>query len=247
MAAIKLRRQGLGGEGTLWDTVEKVESAHLEVPEEASALGVCHVGPRRDGSRARRGPDVGISVSSDAHHTRLPVFLQRGSHVCESLLTEHSRRARDLQRQRERQDVRGSGIFASSESQRIGSAPNGMNELIRSRRCSCLAFSQLQTSLFITGHPSVNDEDDLKPFKGLFSIWDASQPSCPLWVLEATGDQPTAACFSLTQSYLILGAMADGAVHLWDLREDNGVHRDKDAVDLGIEKGIRKPGYSSNR
>lgn len=37
-----------------------------------------------------------------------------------------------------------------------------------------------------------------------------------------------------------------GSIHVWDLREHSSIHNNRDAVDLGIAKGIRKPCFSSH-
>ena len=55
----------------------------------------------------------------------------------------------------------------------------------------------------------------------------------------------TCCTFSSTQSYLLLGGTEEGSLHLWDLRELSSLHKDRDATDLGIEKGIRKPCFST--
>ncbi|KAJ1405527.1 hypothetical protein B484DRAFT_214440, partial [Ochromonadaceae sp. CCMP2298] len=76
-------------------------------------------------------------------------------------------------------------------------------------------------------------------------VWDVASPGGPLYVLEGAG-QPTCCCFSSTQSHLLLGATEEGALHLWDLRERASLHRDRDARDLQIAAGIRKPSYSTH-
>lgn len=91
-----------------------------------------------------------------------------------------------------------------------------------------------------------------------------------MWVLESSG-QPTSCAFSATQSYIVIGGTDEGSVVLWDLREPTSRHADRyhhviiiqtevaigidlmkvcdadrDSIDLGIERGIRKPSYSSH-
>ena len=42
-----------------------------------------------------------------------------------------------------------------------------------------------------------------------------------------------------------MGGTVEGTLHLWDLRESSAIHKDRDSTDLGIERGIRKPCYST--
>jgi hypothetical protein len=87
---------------------------------------------------------------------------------------------------------------------------------------------------------------DLRASKGLVSVWDtAVSPGYPLYLLECTG-QPSACCFSISQWHIVLAGTLDGSLHLWDLRESGASHQDRDAQDLKITKGIRKPSYSTH-
>lgn len=63
-------------------------------------------------------------------------------------------------------------------------------------------------------------------------------------MLEGASDVKIA-CFSSCQSHFVLGGCADGSLLLWDLREASTNHQDRDAIDLKIQRGIRKPSYST--
>mgnify|MGYP000020562972 CR=1 FL=1 len=119
------------------------------------------------------------------------------------------------------------GVFGAEQWTTFGTdATSGANELIRGRPCVSLRFSSLQPNLVLSVHPSTDDDDDLRPLKGLYGIWDVTSPDAPSFVLEGAG-VPTSACFSGSQTYLVLGGTAEGALHLWDLREPNHLHRDR--------------------
>jgi hypothetical protein len=186
------------------------------------------------------------NVANDASTTqRLGTFLQKASLVCDRLLQEKKQRSEEYKADKGDTDK---GIFNSDRPWiSLGTdLTNGSIELIRARNCVSMCFSPLQPSLLITSHPSVDDEEDLKPSRGLYCLWDVSSPEAPYFIMESSG-VPTCACFSGSQTYIILAGTEEGALHLWDLREENHIHRDRDAIDLGIERGIRKPCYSSNR
>ena len=87
-------------------------------------------------------------------------------------------------------------------------------------------------------------DEDLRPQKGVYCVWDLLTPGAPVFVLTAPG-QPTSCCFSASQAYLLLGATQEGTLHLWDLREPSALHRDRDSRDLAIDKGIRSPCFST--
>lgn len=92
---------------------------------------------------------------------------------------------------------------------------------------------------------SPEEEEDLRPGKGLVSLWDALWiPHTPAYILQTSGE-PTSVSFSSTQSFLVIVGCAEGSIHLFDLRENADFHRDQDSVDLKIDKGIRKPCYST--
>lgn len=176
---------------------------------------------------------------------KLSEFLQRSSLICETILTEQNRNraAGDKQNSRETK-------LLSSPWEALGSdAKNGANEFIRLRKTIVARFSQLQPSQLLCCHPYPLSEkaemDDLRPRKGLFSVWDAISPSGPSYLLEASG-QPSACCFSATQATIIVGGTTDGCLHLWDLRESASVHKDKDSIEMGVSRGVRKPSYSTH-
>ena len=109
----------------------------------------------------------------------------------------------------------------------------------------CVKFNQSSSNTLITVHPADEAlEDDLRPYKGLLCIWNTASPSAPDWILECSGT-PTSASFSSTQSFIVAAGTAEGVIYLWDLREAASIHRDRDATDLGIDRGIRRPSYST--
>jgi len=132
-----------------------------------------------------------------------------------------------------------------------GDKANGANELINTRKAVSLRFSSLNSNLIVAAYQYPPPEDDpeldvdLKPFKGLYCIWDLSNPGGPSFILEAAG-QPTCCCFSGSQHHIVIAGTKEGSLHLWDLRESSFVHKDRDAIDLKIAKGIRKPSYSTH-
>jgi hypothetical protein len=95
-------------------------------------------------------------------------------------------------------------------------------------------------------------------------------PASPLWVLQSVGI-PTCCVFSNSETYLLIGGTAEGNICMWDLREKNSIHKSKyiiltfallhsyyiwifndllkycrDSLDMGIERGIRKPCFVSH-
>jgi WD40 repeat protein len=62
--------------------------------------------------------------------------------------------------------------------------------------------------------------------QGLYSIWDVFTPGAPVHVLAASG-QPTCCCFSSAQTFLLLAGTAEGSLHLWDLRENTLIHKER--------------------
>lgn len=197
--------------------------------------------------------------------SRMTTFLQRASRVMESLLDEdlfaEGKKASSSQfNTMESKDLKGSSnscrcpMFSKEfDWERIGTLMgDGSNELIRSRMTSFLRFSELQPHVLLTIHPYVPPppgqddlDEDLRPFKSLYAIWETGRTQSPAYLLESSGS-PTCAAFSKTQSYLVAAGTAEGGLFLWDLRENHSIHKDRDAVDLHIDRGIRKPCYSTH-
>jgi hypothetical protein len=125
---------------------------------------------------------------------------------------------------------------------------SGENELIRLRTTVAMKFSTLHPYVLLTVHPPATGDaaaEDLRPNKALYCIWDVTNPGSPSYILESSGI-PTCCSFSDSQTYIVVCGTAEGSIYLWDLREDNATHRDRDSIDLGIERGIRKACYSAN-
>ena len=91
----------------------------------------------------------------------------------------------------------------------------------------------------------MNNDEDLLPYKAVLCVWDTTQHNAPPSFVLTSAGHPTCCTFSSSQSYLLLGGTEEGSLHLWDLRESSSIHKDRDAVDLGIERGIRKPCFST--
>lgn len=88
--------------------------------------------------------------------------------------------------------------------------------------------------------------------KALYCIWDASQtqespsvPIPPMYVLESSGI-PTACTFSKSQTFIVLAGTLEGCLYLWDLREASAYHKNILSEENNIDRGIRKPCYSTN-
>jgi hypothetical protein len=80
--------------------------------------------------------------------------------------------------------------------------------------------------------------------QGIYCIWSLSAPGAPAVVLEGSG-QPSCCSFSSTQTNILTAGTSEGTIHLWDLRESNTLHANRDTIDLRIAKGLRKPCYST--
>ena len=230
--------------------------------KEASLRGIRLTADESEGATAafRAGVKVGVGVgvgtgtyddtsdSMGTGATRLTPFLQRSSMVCERLIDEErSARSGDggVSKYSDKPSRQDSLFKEGSVWTELATGTNGANELIRNRAVNCIQFSVLQPNLLCTAHPFVaSDEDDLLPFKGIYCVWDINHPTEPTYVLAASG-QPTACSFSASQTFLIIAGTSEGTLHMWDMREATAIHKDRDAVDLGIERGIRKPCYSS--
>ncbi len=252
MKAITLRKQDKFNDKNLGNTLfEVLHEVQLE-------SGIINSNPNTSNVIQRKNRGGERDKYGNQDHTQLGPFLQQSSRVCETILDEQNARTRD--RQGNRDDTMGANgdrsLFDSSGSRRMqwlavgGDEGNGANELIRQRRCVAIRFSPLQPGTFVTVHPPPSieedvNQEDLKPHKGLLCIWDVSQPDYPTWVLECSGS-PVCAVFSASQSFLLVAGTSEGVVHMWDLREPNKIHKDRDAIDLGIERGVRKPCSSSN-
>lgn len=120
-------------------------------------------------------------------------------------------------------------------------------EYVRTRPVSFIQFSSLQPNVLITGHPPPEDEraeEDLKPNSALYCVWDVTSPASPIRLLSSPGF-PTAAAFSAGQSFLVLAGTLEGSLHLWDLRESNALHIDRDAADLKVYTGVRRACYTA--
>lgn len=220
---------------------------------------------RKDGGRRdfSGGPSIlqeaGVAISSGSSMTddtagiSLVRFVQQSSQLCLALLEEKNGTDRG-RRHRAESDAATGGTALFSAGCRwevLGqAAANGANELVRTRKVSSVKFSALQPHVLMSSHPPPSsDEDpegeDLRPLKGLYCVWDVTLPGQPSFVLEASG-APSCCCASAAQSYIFAAGTAEGSVHLWDLREDPSLHRDSDSIDLGIERGIRRPCYSAH-
>jgi len=174
------------------------------------------------------------------------VFLQNSSQLIETIIEEERIANHDVSKN----SSKGQTLFSDDEWVTLGVSDLaiGENELICNRNVSALKFSNIQSYLLMAAYPyPLNDNDDLRQLRGLYAIWDtsASPPSAPSHILEASG-QPTAVCFSDSQSYIVIAGTDEGSLHLWDLREKNSEHCDSDSIDLEIKRGIRKPCYSAN-
>jgi hypothetical protein len=182
-------------------------------------------------------------------------FLQKSSRVMEHLIDESSEYYGHLdkksahQESKSRDSLFSKGIFQEESSwQALGhQAGDGANELIRARATVVVRYSELQPFLLLTAHPPplVDVADDLRPFKSLYALWEVNNPAAPVFILESQGS-PTCAAFSRSQTYLVLAGTAEGCLYMWDLRESAAHHKDRDAIDLKIERGIRKPCYSTH-
>lgn len=127
---------------------------------------------------------------------------------------------------------------------------SGSNELLRLRSITAVKFSDLQPNLMVTTHPPLNllnehGGEDLRPEKALYAVWDVTSPSKPIYLLESHGI-PASITFSRTLWYLLVAGTSEGCLYMWDLREQATLHKDRDAIDLKIERGIRKPCYSTH-
>ncbi|RYH22442.1 hypothetical protein EON65_19225 [archaeon] len=61
----------------------------------------------------------------------------------------------------------------------------------------------------------------------MISVWDlVTSSGAPLYILESAS-QVTCACFSSTQTHIVVAGTWDGSIHLWDLRESSSLHHDK--------------------
>jgi len=200
----------------------------------------------------------------EQNSNRLNLFLQASSQLCEDLLQEqsnanlanrsesraHSSNAKSLfssevksggssEEEKEGDDDRKWVLFGGDQSE-------GSNELVRLRAVSSVCFSPLQAHLLLSSHPyKEDDEEDLRPYRGIYCVWSTTMPGAPSVVLEASG-QPTCCSFSGSQTFIVVGGTAEGTLHLWDLRESNSLHANRDTIDLRIAKGLRKPCYSTH-
>jgi hypothetical protein len=177
--------------------------------------------------------------------TRLNSFLQSAAQVCERLIEEDAMQNPE-RGHIDRSSTHGSLFSDDSQWTSVASNLSGATELIRMRKITGCKFSSLQPQLLLTMHPyDEKDEDDLMPYKGLFCVWNVTTPSAPPnFVLVGAGN-PSCCSFSSTQTFLICAGTDEGTLHLWDLREASALHRDRDAIDLGIDRGIRKACYST--
>jgi len=230
---------------------KQADKAGIRLTPEESASVTATLRGNADGSRAAssKSTTTGTSMEEEegisSNATRLPPFLQRASQVCERLLSDEQLRKNGGASKNNRNTTNSSFFSARSQWEELGTSVNGANELVRLRGVTAMQFSGLQPHLLCTAHPyEPGDEEDLLPHKGVYCVWDVSSPGEPVFALCASG-QPTSCAFSATQTFLVVGGTSEGTLHLWDLREASAVHRDKDAADLGIERGIRKPCYSS--
>lgn len=190
------------------------------------------------------------SENSNSHLIKLYTFLEQSSQLVEAILEEE--RVSLLDKSHASKDDKTSikSVFATdSDWQQLGrAAGNGANEMIRSRKVSSIKFSLLQPYMLMSTHPSPTgneDPDDLRLNKGLYCIWNMIASASPSFLLESSGE-PTCCCFSDTQANIVVAGTAVGSIHLWDLQESSSMHKDRDAIDLCIDKGIRKPSYSVN-
>lgn len=192
-----------------------------------------------------------LIASNSNTSTRLTSFLQQASELCERLLDEEVSNRNDTRSARSVPNGDSKGCIFAPDNKwiQLGKGVNsGENELIRLRTTVAMKFSILQPYILLTVHPPVTGDaaaEDLRPNKALYCIWDITNPGSPSYVLESSGI-PTCCSFSDAQTYIVVCGTAEGSIYLWDLREDNTAHRDRDSIDLGIERGIRKACYSVN-
>jgi len=181
------------------------------------------------------------SNSSSLHFT---TFLQKSSQLCVHLLEEKriAFNDRNLRSKSQIEQIMSPEHDWEYLAEEIA---DGANQCLGSRRAVSVRFSLIQPHVLITAHPFPEEAgDDLKPFMGLYGIWDVAVPAAPTWILSGRG-QPTCCCMSGAQAYIAMAGTAEGVVHLWDMRESASIHQDRDALDLMIMKGIRKPCYST--
>eukprot|EP01041_Mallomonas_annulata_P007201 gene7201-14683_t len=183
--------------------------------------------------------------SSSVH---LSSFLEKSSQLCISLLEEHKLR-RDEIKNKNKNDTSNksqSQIFATEHSWEFLADDLEANICITSRKTVALRYSTIQSQILMTAHayPLDAQNEDLKPYTGLYCIWDTILTTKPSWILSGLG-QPTSCCMSGTQTYVALAGTEEGVIHLWDMRENAANHQTKDSIDLRISKGIRKPCYST--
>ena len=201
--------------------------------------------------------------------TRLSAFLHGAVPVVETLLREEEQRRRQAvggsgsssgSRHSAGRDEgtcaslfgpgSGSGVVGSGALVLGTDDAAGGNELLRTRKISSTTFSERSPHLLACVHPlpavgSEAEAGDLRPGKGLVSLWDCYAPSSPQFLLQTPGD-PTCVSFSASQGFLVLAGCVEGTLHLWDLREPSELHRDADSVDLKVTTGIRKPSFSTS-
>ena len=186
--------------------------------------------------------------------TKLSSFLQNATMLCESVLDY--KQTSDPLAQPAKPSLRHSLDQLGNTLLDINSTWKGvadddrvsMNELIVNRPLSSYKISPLQPYLAMTAHRyPISAEDiakDLRPYKGIYCIWDMTQPRFPKYVLESSG-QPTDCHFSSQQVHIVVAGTEEGNVCVWDLSKPTHLHMDKDAEDLKIDKGIRKPCYTT--
>ena len=127
---------------------------------------------------------TGTSTSIDQHFnigilgaTRFTTFLQNSSRLFEHLLTQNNLNTKEIEESKSDSsnstNTSTTTLLDTTTTNKGWSAmdkdrTNGGNEMIRTRRISCVKFSTLQSHIVMTAHPYPTDEQadlDLKPYK----------------------------------------------------------------------------------
>lgn len=164
--------------------------------------------------------DTGLSFSSASSSDRmssqsLPRFLRASSRVCQILIEENnSQRSEKIQAEFESHwDIGSSFLRLFHEDITNGRpivdiafSPSDLNTL-----CACYGkiTGEMQTAL-------------TKP--GMICVWNLASATYPEMVLISEAEL-TSCCLVPGKPYIVVAGTADGSIHLWDLREENHLHK----------------------